>query len=161
MTTFIVHIYREMRLSYAGIEADTPAAAAAIAREKPTSDADDIEDCEGENLAALVDTAGDEDYSQSVTIDFEAERHRMAAPKLLAALAAVLPYAQSEHASLFECWKRDGESVCELEVERCGVAIDKATAAIADAETAGITPATVEREMLYGYAAKSDEAAEA
>ena len=62
MTKYIVHLYREMRLSYADIEADTPEAAAAIARDRPTGDADDIEDCEGENLAALVDVAGDEDY---------------------------------------------------------------------------------------------------
>ena len=65
MTKYIVHLYREMRLSYADIEADTPEAAAAIARDQPTGDADDIEDCEGENLAALVDMAGDEDYEQS------------------------------------------------------------------------------------------------
>ncbi len=60
-----MHIYREMRLIFADIEADTPEAAAAIARDKPTGDADDIEDCEGEKLTALVDVAGDEDYGQS------------------------------------------------------------------------------------------------
>ena len=49
------------------------------------------------------------------------------------------------HASLFECWRRDGESVSELEAERCGGAIDKATAAIAEAEAAGITPAPAAR----------------
>ncbi len=86
MTQYIVHIYREMKLSYTGIEADTPEAAAATAAGKPTGDADDIDDCDGQDLAALVDTAGDEDYSKSVTIDFEAERQRKAAPKLLAAL---------------------------------------------------------------------------
>ena len=64
-----------MRLSYTDIEADTPEAAAAIARGKPTDDADNIEDCEGENLSALVDVAGDEDYSQSVMRRFRAERH--------------------------------------------------------------------------------------
>jgi hypothetical protein len=147
MTTFIVHIYREMRLSYTGIEADTSEAAAAIARDKPTADADDIDECDGETFAALVDVAGDEDHEQSVTIDFETERHRKAAPKLLEALEAVLPYAQSEHASLFECWRRDGESVSELEAERCDGAIDKATAALAEAEAAGITPAPAEPEI--------------
>jgi hypothetical protein len=188
MIKYIVHIYREMRLSFADIEADTPAAAAVIARGKQTSDADDIEDCDGEDLSALVDVAGDEDYSQSVMIDFETERHRKTAPKLLealkiseglvqwtldhgadshaataaltfirstiaeaeatgiaaeaitaellAALEAIMPYAQSEHASLFECWKRGGESISELEAERCGSAIDKATVAIANAKAA-------------------------
>jgi hypothetical protein len=137
MTKFIVHLYREMRLSYTDIEADTPEAAAAIAAGKPTDDADTIEDCEGQNLAALVDTAGDDDYSQSVTIDFEPERIRNAAPKVLAALEAVLPFAESEHASLCECWRRDGEPVTELEAERCEVAIDKAKIAVAAAKAAG------------------------
>ena len=73
MPKFNVHLYREMKLLFSGVEADTPEAAAAIAREKPTADADDIEDCNGEDLAALIDVAGD-DYSQSLTIDFEAER---------------------------------------------------------------------------------------
>jgi hypothetical protein len=71
MTNYIVHIYREMRLSFADIEAETPHAAVAIAQDKPTSDADNIEDCDGDNLSAVVDVAGDEDHSQSVTIDFE------------------------------------------------------------------------------------------
>jgi hypothetical protein len=147
MINYIVHLYREMRLSYTGIEADTPQAAAAIAGGKPTGDADNIEDCDGHDLSAVVDVAGDEDYSQSVTIDFEPERMRKAATKLLAALEAVLPYAQSEHASLFECWKRDGESACKLETERCGEAIDKATLAIAEATTTGLTPAPVELDI--------------
>ena len=83
MTQFIVHLYREMRLSYTGIEADTPDAAAAIACGKRTEAADNIDDCEGENLAALVDVAGDEDYSQSVTIDFEEEGNAKPRPNCL------------------------------------------------------------------------------
>jgi hypothetical protein len=86
MTKYIVHLYREMRLCYTDIEADTPEAAAEIAGSKPTDDADNIDDCEGQNLAALIDVAGDEDYSQSVTIDFEPERQRRIAPRLLEAL---------------------------------------------------------------------------
>jgi hypothetical protein len=34
MTTYNVHLYREMRLDFGGIEADTPEAAAAIATGK-------------------------------------------------------------------------------------------------------------------------------
>lgn len=86
MTYYNVHIYREMRLTFAGIEADTPEAAATIAREKLTSDADNINDCDGENLAALVDLTGADDFWQSVTIDFEGERIRKAVPVLLEAL---------------------------------------------------------------------------
>ena len=45
MTIYNIHIYREMRLVYGGIEADSQEAAAAIARDKPTDQADSIEDC--------------------------------------------------------------------------------------------------------------------
>ena len=89
MNEYIVHLYREMRLSYTGIEADTPQSAAEIASGKPTDAADNIEDCDGDNLTALVDLAGDEDYRQSVTVEFETERLRKAAPKLLAVLESL------------------------------------------------------------------------
>ena len=78
MTFYNVHIYREMRITFGGIEAETSEDAAAIARDKPTSDADGIDDCEGESLSALVDVAGDEEYEQSQFIAFEAERLRKA-----------------------------------------------------------------------------------
>ena len=74
MTTYNVHVYREMRLVFGGIEAETPEAATAIARDKLTEEADSIDDCEGETLAALVDVAGDEAFEQSRIIDFEPER---------------------------------------------------------------------------------------
>ncbi len=89
MTTYNVHMYREMRLVFAGIEAATPEAAASIARHKPTEDADEIDDCEGESFSALVDMHGDEEYEQSRVIDFEAELLRKAAPVLLDALEAI------------------------------------------------------------------------
>jgi hypothetical protein len=76
-------------ITYAGIDADTPEAAAAIAAEKPTDEADNIEDCEGENLSALVDVAGDEDFSRSIDLNFEGDRIRKATPSLLAALDCV------------------------------------------------------------------------
>jgi len=90
MTTYNVHIYREMRLTYEGIEADTPEDAATIARDKPTGDADAVNDCEGITLAALVDEVGDSDYENSVTIDFEEQRLRNAAPRLLDACRMVV-----------------------------------------------------------------------
>jgi hypothetical protein len=90
MTIFNVHIYREMRIVFEDIEADSHEAAAAIARDRPTSDAIDDIDCEGESLSALVDVAGDEEYTQSRYIDFEGERQRKAAPKLLAACRMVV-----------------------------------------------------------------------
>ena len=86
MTIFNVHIYREMRLRFDSVEADTPEAAAEKAKAMLLEDAADFDECDGETFAALVDVQGDEDFSQSVTIDFEAERHRKAASNLLDAL---------------------------------------------------------------------------
>jgi hypothetical protein len=123
MTRYIVHLYREMRLTYADIEADSSEAAAAIARDKPTSDADDIEDCEGETLTALVDVVGDDQYEQPRFIHFEAERHRKAAPALLAACEAAL--FQFEH---------NGD---ESDSDRA--VLDQLQAAIAQATAAGIS----------------------
>lgn len=133
MTRYNVHIYREMRLTYIDIEADTPEAAAALASDKPTDAADNIDDCEGENLGAVVDLVGDEDYSRSVTIDFEAERLRKAAPAMLASLRAVLPYAENENQSLYECWKRDGDEAVKQVLDACENAIDQAHTAIVEA----------------------------
>jgi len=83
MTHYIVHIYREVRLTYETIEADTAQAAAAIALDQSVGAADDIDDCDGQAFAALVDVAGDQQFKQSVTIDFEAERLFKAVPELL------------------------------------------------------------------------------
>jgi hypothetical protein len=138
MTHYIVHLYREMRLSFADIEADTAEAAAAIAREKATDEADDIEDCNGEDSAALVDVAGDEDYRHSVTIDFEGERIRKAAAKLLASLEAIFPYAENEVYSL-EKLKDSPEA--EAEADRAWNAVASAQAAIAEAKSSGIASA--------------------
>jgi hypothetical protein len=90
MTLYNVHLYREMRLFYPGIEAATPEEAAAIAADKPTGDAAYTEDCDGENLAALIDVAGDEQFEHSVTLDFEPERLRKAAQELREALDYLL-----------------------------------------------------------------------
>jgi hypothetical protein len=141
--TYNVHIYREMRLVYGGIEAGTPEEAAAIARDKPTDEADDIDECEGETFAALVDVQGDEDYRQSRMVDFEEERLRKAAPKLLASLEAVLPYAENEAYSL-EKLKDSPEA--EAEAERAWKAVEAAQAAITEATAAGIIPAPDEAE---------------
>ncbi len=80
MTLYNVHIYREMRLFFPGIEADTPEEAAHIAADKLTADAEYTDDCDGENLAALVDLVGDDDFEHSVTLDFGHERLRKPHP---------------------------------------------------------------------------------
>jgi len=85
-----VHIYREMRLKFDGIEARTPEAAAEIARDMPTDQADEIDDCDGVTLTALVDEAGDDEYERSVTVEFEYERERKASAEMLIALRAFI-----------------------------------------------------------------------
>jgi hypothetical protein len=127
MTIYNVHAFREMRLVFGGIEADSHEAAAAIARDKPTQDADSIDDeCDGETIGALVDVAGDEDYAQSRMIDFEPERQRRAAPKLLGALKAFI----EADALAEECG--------EWKWENLDHAFELARGAIAEAEAAGI-----------------------
>jgi hypothetical protein len=73
MPRYDVHLYREMRLLLEGIEAPSHEEAAALARRRSGEDADFIDDCHGEDFAALVDVAGDEQYQQSRMIDFEGE----------------------------------------------------------------------------------------
>jgi len=89
MTLYNVHVYREMRLFFPGVEAATPDEAARIGANKPTADAEYTEDCDGETLAALVDVVGDDEFEHSVTIDFDHERMRKAATELLETLTAV------------------------------------------------------------------------
>jgi len=90
MTLYNVHIYREMRLFFPGIEAASPEEAARIAASKPTCEAEYTVDCDGEDPSALIDVVGDDEFEHSVAIDFEAERMRKAAPELQEALAELL-----------------------------------------------------------------------
>jgi hypothetical protein len=72
LDTYNVHLYRVMCLYYPGIRATSPEAAAQLAAEKPSSEAERIDgDCDGENLSALVDVAGDDWYlmSQMISLD--------------------------------------------------------------------------------------------
>ena len=84
--TYNVHIYREMRLRFDGIRASSPEAAAKAADSLPTSEAGDIEDCDGESLSALVDVEGDGDFVNSRSLDFESGRKLKARERLLDAL---------------------------------------------------------------------------
>jgi hypothetical protein len=101
-----VHIYREMRLYFAGLEASSPQEAARIASQKPTDEADTIDDCEGETLAALVDIDGDSEYAQTQLIDFKAPRRAEIQEMLQSVLLALdhhahwLPGMPSHLASL-------------------------------------------------------------
>lgn len=92
MKTYNVNLYREMRLFFPGIVAQTAEEAARIAAEMPSDAAQALEDCDGENLAALVGTIGREDCQHNWMIDFDPVRAM--APELLTALALVLPVLQ-------------------------------------------------------------------
>jgi hypothetical protein len=95
MPTFNVHVYREMRVKFKGIVAETPEAAAKLAAQVPELCEYEYEthDCEGETFSALVDYADpetakslideDSDAPQSVVVNFEPEHMRRAAPELL------------------------------------------------------------------------------
>ena len=77
---------------------------------------------DGESLTATA---------ESLTIDCEPERLRKDAPELLAAaLAAILPYAENESQSLYECWKRDGDAATKEGLDACECAIEQARIAI-------------------------------
>jgi hypothetical protein len=93
MPTFNVHLYREMRLYFPGIEADTPEKAAKLVAGKPTDEATTIDDCDGESHAALVDLVGDTNYSQSVTIDLDPGKG--AAPSLEVTLLTVKEWLET------------------------------------------------------------------
>jgi|RhiMetdeSRZDD1v2_1073273.scaffolds.fasta_scaffold56559_5 hypothetical protein len=92
MKTYNVHIYREMRLFFPGIVARTAEEAARLAAKMPSGAAEALEDCDGENLAALVGVVGSADGQQSWMIDFDSVR--AIAPNLLTALALALPILQ-------------------------------------------------------------------
>jgi hypothetical protein len=79
MNTYNVHIYREMRLFFPGIEAPSAEIAAAWAAQKPTDDAALVDDCDGETLAALVDVVGDEEFEHSQMISFDPAQETMRA----------------------------------------------------------------------------------
>ena len=125
MTIYNVHIYREMRLRFDGIEAESPDQAAEKARDLHFDDADDWSDCEGESLAALIDVAGDEEYSQSITIDFEVPQQLKAASKLLAALEFLQATLKLRHL----------DEASDDEVEE---ALDIGDAVVAIAKAAGV-----------------------
>ena len=83
MTTYTVHVYREMRLVYPGVNAASLDQAARIACALPTNEADEIEDAEGCTLCALVDVDGDAEYEHSRCIDTDVGKLLALAPELL------------------------------------------------------------------------------
>jgi hypothetical protein len=87
------------------------------------------------HLRKAIDSESLTATAESLTIDFEPEQLRKAAPRLLAALAAILPYAENESRSLYECWKRDGDKAMKEALDACERAIAQARAVVTAAET--------------------------
>jgi hypothetical protein len=116
MTLYNVHLYREVRLFFQGIEANTAEEAAAKAAHLDTADADFIASCNRANLAAHVALAG-EDFSTAVSIHFERSL-RQASPDLLAALQYALEYLKAND---------DGEDDIAARIAAAEAAIAKAT----------------------------------
>lgn len=69
MPLYNVHIYREMKLRFDNIEADTPEDATRQVLESNSSFADSVDDCDGDTLAALVDLVGDDEFEHTKLID--------------------------------------------------------------------------------------------
>ena len=90
MPTYTVHVYREMRVKFTGIEAESPEEAASAGADLRTDQADDVEDCTGANLSALVDLEGDEDFEHSESVVFESGRMLDTGPGMLSALEALI-----------------------------------------------------------------------
>ncbi|HEX4338218.1 MAG TPA: hypothetical protein VH062_20075 [Polyangiaceae bacterium] len=65
MTTYTVHLCREMRLVFQDVEADSPEAAARRSSARATGHAHRIEDCEGFGYSPVVDRDDDEGTSCS------------------------------------------------------------------------------------------------
>lgn len=92
MKTYNVHIYRELCLFLPNIVARTAEEAATFAAAMPSSAAEALEDCDGENLAALVGVVDSAEGQQTWMIDFDPVRAM--GPDLLTALELALPILQ-------------------------------------------------------------------
>jgi hypothetical protein len=121
MQTYNVHIYREMRLYFPGIQAESHEAASRIAADKCTDEADYVEDCQGENLSALVDVEGDAEYLHTRMIDFQPALLCDNAPDPLKAMETLI-----EKSDDLEAATRKGIE-CQKPVEQHMAALDAAT----------------------------------
>ena len=97
MTTYNVHLYREMRLVFLGVEAASQEEAAHRVFQLPSDAAESFEDCEGRTLGALVDVRGDREHNQSKMFDAEDGRLLDAGPAMLDALQDVAAFLEENY----------------------------------------------------------------
>lgn len=69
-----VHVFKEYRVKFEGIEAESPEAAAKIANNMEDKRAIEIEDTEGAGLGYIVDEHGDHDYLNSISLNANFEK---------------------------------------------------------------------------------------
>ncbi|HWW87224.1 MAG TPA: hypothetical protein VNZ26_26685 [Vicinamibacterales bacterium] len=91
--TYVVHLYREVRVSFYGIRATSDEDAASRARLLRT-DRGEISHSDTTDFCALVDSEDDDDLTASRVITFEDGRLRDVAPKLMDALLDIKLLAQ-------------------------------------------------------------------
>ena len=115
LTRYTVHVYREMRVKFEGIEAASPEEAADQARDLPTELAREFVDCEGEDFCTLVDVLGDEDYAQSRIIDCGGERNRKVACVMRVALGRLVTAADSLAAAIDGATDQFADETTQLE----------------------------------------------
>ena len=73
MTTYTVHLYREMHLVFRDIEAQTPEEAARLTANRSTNDAEFCDDCEGLSYSAHVEPEGGDPSDASELVRLRAD----------------------------------------------------------------------------------------
>lgn len=95
MPKYNVHLYREMRVKYFNVEAETPERAAELVRNIDPELCDyenETHECEGQSFGAVVDEidpANPGHWTNETPINFDDGKLRDAAPQLLKALRGI------------------------------------------------------------------------
>lgn len=133
--TYTAYFYTDANYAYDEIEAETPEQALAKAREM--NDADEITHFDSYDQAPPVNHIEILDQDRNELAHwYDADMHlRITGPELLAALEAIIPYAENEAAALDDL---KDSPVAETEAERARKAVDQARAVIAKAK--GVRP---------------------
>jgi hypothetical protein len=111
MNSYDIYLHREILITFRDVKAESPEDAAGTACGFATNEIDSVVDCD--NLSARVDVADGDGYHRPVTIDFQPERLRRAAPALLAACRMVVE--RWERGDLAEAARACSAAVAEAE----------------------------------------------
>lgn len=122
MPRYNVHLYREMRVRYRDVIADTPQHAATIVKDIDPELCDyenDIVECEGQSFAAIVDElvepeVGSDDVACETPLQFEYGALRDAATLLLNACDSALARLSEQYKNTFDSRMDNDPLVIEL-----------------------------------------------